>query len=202
MEIIKFDLKTHNLHSVADLILSAYSEGENNIAYDEKSIRMVRDLIEAENNFLGHENIYLCMSKGDVAGLVIGYSGKAWSKLKALFNLLIKLRLTQILNYLIVGSQLFHTGYTPYLEEDDFYISVLVVDEKYRGQGIGTFLLTEGILMAREKNCKNVILDVDNNNEIAKSLYKKFGFITRKEGHQLQSCTADDDICTMEYRVT
>ena len=80
----------------------------------------------------------------------------------AFLNLLIKLRLTQMLNYLIVGSQLFHIGYTPYLEEDDFYISVLVVDKKYRNQGIGTFLLNEGILIAREKNCKNVVLDVDN----------------------------------------
>ena len=200
MEIKKFDLKTHNLHSVADLILSAYSEGGRNVPYDEKSRRMVRDLIEAGNNFLGNENIYLCMCKDDIAGLVIGYSAKAGSKLKALFNLLIRLRLTQMLNYLIVGSQLFHTVYTPYLEEDDFYISVLVVDEKYRNQGIGTFLLNEMIPIAREKNCKNVILDVDNDNEIAKSLYKKFGFITRKEDHQLQSST-DDDICTMEYRV-
>jgi len=201
MEIKKFDLKTHDLHSVADLILSAYSEGGNNIPYDEKSRCMVQDLIEAGNNFLGHENIYLCFSKDDIAGLVIGYPGKTGSKLKVLFDLLLKLRLTQMLNYLIVGSQLLHSGYTPYLEEDDFYISVLVVDEKYRSQGIGTFLLKEGILIARKKNCKSVILDVDKDNEIAKSLYRKFGFITRKEDHQLQPSTTVDDICTMEYRV-
>ncbi len=200
MEIKKFDLKTHSLRSAADLILSAYSEGGNNIPYDEKSRRLVRDLIEAGNNFLGHENIYLCISKDEIAGLVIGYCGKSASKLKVLLALLLKLRLTQMLNYLIVGSQLFHSGYTPYLEEDDFYISVLVVDEKYRGQGIGTFLLKEGILIAREKNCKNVVLDVDNDNEIAKSLYKKFGFITRKD-QQLQSSTISEVICTMEYRV-
>lgn len=200
MEIKKFDLKTHSLRSVANLILSAYSKGGNNIPYDEKSRRLVQDLIEAGNNFLGHENIYLCVSKDEIAGLVIGYCGKSGSKIKVLLNLFIKLRLTQMLNYLIVGSQLFHSGYTPYLEEDDFYISVLVVDEKYRSQGIGTFLLKEGILIAREKNCKNVVLDVDNDNEIAKSLYKKFGFITRKD-QQLQSSTVSEEICTMEYRV-
>ena len=200
MEIKKFDLKTHSLRSVANLILSAYSKGGNNIPYDEKSRRLVQDLIEAGNNFLGHENIYLCVSKDEIAGLVIGYCGKSGSKIKVLLDLFIKLRLTQMLNYLIVGSQLFHSGYTPYLEEDDFYISVLVVDEKYRSQGIGTFLLKEGILIAREKNCKNVVLDVDNDNEIAKSLYKKFGFITRKD-QQLQSSTVSEEICTMEYRV-
>ncbi len=200
MEIKKFDLKTHSLRSVANLILSAYSKGGNNIPYDEKSRRLVQDLIEAGNNFLGHENIYLCVSKDEIAGLVIGYCGKSGSKIKVLLDLFIKLRLTQMLNYLIVGSQLFHSGYTPYLEEDDFYISVLVVDEKYRSQGIGSFLLKEGILIAREKNCKNVVLDVDNDNEIAKSLYKKFGFITRKD-QQLQSSTVSEEICTMEYRV-
>ena len=200
MEIKKVDLKTHSLRSVANLILSAHSKGGNNIPYDEKSRRLVQDLIEAGNNFLGHENIYLCVSKDEIAGLVIGYCGKSGSKIKVLLDLFIKLRLTQMLNYLIVGSQLFHSGYTPYLEEDDFYISVLVVDEKYRSQGIGTFLLKEGILIAREKNCKNVVLDVDNDNEIAKSLYKKFGFITRKD-QQLQSSTVSEEICTMEYRV-
>ncbi|MCZ6638780.1 MAG: N-acetyltransferase [Candidatus Dadabacteria bacterium] len=201
MEIKKFDLKTHNIHSVADLILSAYSEGVSILPDDEKPSRMVQDLIEVGNNFLGHENIYLCFSKDDIAGLVIGYSGKAGSKLKVLLELLIKLRLTQMLNYLIVGSQLFHSSYTPYLEEDDFYISVLVVDKKYRNQGVGTSLLNEAILIAKEKKCRNIILDVDNDNEIAKSLYKKFGFITRKGDYQLQSSSADEGICTMEYRV-
>jgi len=201
MKIKKFDLKTHNIHSVADLILSAYSEGVSILPDEEKSSHMIQDLIEVGNNFLGHENIYLCFSKDDIAGLVIGYSGKAGSKLKVLLELLIKLRLTQLLNYLIVGSQLFHTGYTPYLEEDDFYISVLVVDKKYRNRGVGTSLLNEAILIAREKKCRNIILDVDNDNEIAKSLYKKFGFITRKEDYQLQSSSADEGICTMEYRV-
>jgi len=202
MEIKKFDLKTHNIHSVADLILSAYSEGRSNVPYDDKSKQMVHDLMEAGNNFLGHENIYLCFSKDELTGLLIGYSGKTGSKLKALFDLLIKLRLTQMLNYLIVGSPLFHTGYTPYLEEDDFYISVLVVDEKYRNQGIGTFLLNEAILIGKEKSCKNLILDVDIDNEIAKSLYNKFGFITRKEDNQLHFSSAPEDICTMEYRLS
>jgi ribosomal protein S18 acetylase RimI-like enzyme len=201
MEIKKFDLKTHNINSVADLILSAYNEGVSILPDEEKSRHMVEDLIEVGNNFLGHENIYLCFSKDDIAGLVIGYSGKAGSKLKVLLELLIKLRLTQLLNYLIVGSQLFHTGHTPYLEEDDFYISVLVVDKKYRNRGVGTSLLNEAILIAREKKCRNIILDVDNDNEIAKSLYKKFGFITRKGDYQLQSGSADEGICTMEYRV-
>lgn len=200
MKIKKFDLKTHNIHSVADLILSAYREGVSILPDDEKPSRMVQDLIEVGNNFLGHENIYLCFSKNDIAGLVIGYSGKAGSKLKVLLELLIKLRLTQLLNYLIVGSQLFHTGYTPYLEEDDFYISVLVVDEKYRNQGVGTSLLNKAILIAKERKCRNVILDVDNDNEIAKSLYKKFGFITRKEDYQLQPGGIAEGICTMEYR--
>ncbi len=200
MEIKKFDPKTHNLRYVAELILSAYSEGGKNIPYDEQSRRLVRDLIETGNNFLGHENIYLCISNDEIAGLVIGYCGKSASKLKVILDLLIKLRLTQMLNYLIVGSQLFHSGYTPYLEEDDFYISVLVVDEKYRSRGIGTFLLKKGILIAREKNCKNVVLDVDDDNEIAKSLYKKFGFITR-EDQQLQSADASGGICTLEYKV-
>ena len=202
MEIKKFDLKTHNLDSVADLILSAYSEGGRNITYDGRSRRMVKDLIDTGGNFLGHENIYLCFSDDNTAGLVIGYTGKTGSKLKALFNLLINLRLTQMLNYLIVDSQLFHTGYTPNIEEDDFYISVLVVDEKYRNRGIGTFILQEAIGIAKEKGCKKIILDVDKDNLIAQSLYKKFGFISYKEDHHYKSGAANENICTMVYSLS
>ena len=94
MEIRKFDRKTDNIGIVADLILRAYSQGEQNLSYDENSKQIVQDFVETGNNFIGHENIYLCLTDNILAGLVIGYTGKSYSKLKTLFDLLFKLKLT------------------------------------------------------------------------------------------------------------
>ena len=202
MEIKKFDLKTHDLNTVSDLILQAYSEGGQTIQYDESSRKIVKDLIETGNNFVGHENIHLCYSKNSISGLIIGYTGKSYSKVKTLFDLLLKLKLTQVLNYLLVGSQLFDAIYTPNLNEDDFYISVIIVDRKHRNMGIGAFMLQEAVSIAKEKGCKKIVLDVDKDNLIAQSLYKKFGFININENLQLESDNSENNYCSMEYNLS
>ena len=161
----------------------------------------MQDFVQTGNNFVGYENIYLCFTDNVIAGLIIGYAGKSYSKIKTLLDLLFKLRLTQILNYLIISSQLFDTAYTPYLEEDDFYISVIVVDEQYRNQGIGTLLLNHAVEIAREKECKKIVLDVDKDNEIAQSLYKKFGFICLREKPQNKISSDSDNFQTMQYNL-
>jgi ribosomal protein S18 acetylase RimI-like enzyme len=199
MEIRKFDRKTDNIGIVADLILRAYSQGKQNLSYDENSKQIVQDFVETGNNFIGHENIYLCLTDNVLAGLVIGYTGKSYSKVKTLFDLLFKLKLTQLLNYLIISSQLFDSSYTPYLEEDDFYISVIVVDEKCRNRGIGTYLLKEAIMIAKEKGCKQIILDVDKGNTTAQSLYKKFGFRIHHENRAETISKINENNHTMVY---
>jgi len=176
MEIKKFDLKTDDLDMVSELILKGYSESGQEISSDENTKELVQNFIETGNNFIGHENIYLCIVRGEIAGLVIGYSGKPVSKFRTIFDLLFKLKLYHIMNYMVISSSLFDSVYTPKLKEDDFYISVIVVREKFRNRGVGTFLLRESIVIAKERGCKKIVLDVDVNNNAALSLYNKFGF--------------------------
>ena len=57
-----------------------------------------------------------------------------------------------------------------------FIFFIVAVDEKARGQGIGSFILQEGIKLAREKGCKRSVLDVDIKNEGALRMYERFGF--------------------------
>lgn len=202
MEIKKFNLNSDNIDIVADLILSAYSVDGQKISYDRNSKQIVKDLVEIGNNFLGHENIYLCLVNNNIAGLIIAYTGKSYSKLKTLIGLLVKLKLTQILNYLIVCSQLFDSTYTPHLDEDDFYISVIVVDEKYRHKGIGTYLLEQAIVLAKGKKCKKIILDVDKDNTAAQSLYHKFGFMLQNSGQEEETSKLNDNNFTMVYSLS
>ncbi|HSC34969.1 MAG TPA: GNAT family N-acetyltransferase, partial [Thermodesulfobacteriota bacterium] len=67
-------------------------------------------------------------------------------------------------------------SFTPDIEDDEYYISALTVDERHRRKGIGSLLLRRTIETARIKNCKSVVLEVEGGNEPAIGLYKKFGF--------------------------
>jgi ribosomal protein S18 acetylase RimI-like enzyme len=175
MEIVKFDLTIHDIERVTELILKADAE----MTYtggSAGSYSTVKDLILAGNNFLGHENIFICTERGNIHGLFIGYSGKGKGKLETFLTLLLKLRLSELASYLTLTVNLLHGAYTPDIDEDDFYISVIVVDDGQRGKGLGSSLLEKAIEIAKENRCKSVLLDVDVGNWAAQALYGKFGF--------------------------
>ena len=174
MEITKFDLKAHDIGRVADLIVNARTDDDETDPW--KSRAMVTDLIRAGNNFLGHENILISRSGHEITGLAIGYRGTGKNELATLLRLLVSLRMGEFLSYLTLMARLLQGGFTPGIEDDEFYISALAVDERYRGKGIGSLLLNRIIETARSKNCRNVVLEVDGDNEPAIGLYRKFGF--------------------------
>jgi len=198
MDIIKFDLDTHSARRAAELIVGAYGAGLTNINSTEDT---VEGLIRAGGNFLGHEHMYVSLTNGNICGLIIGYTGKSDGTLKALFHLLTELRLRELLNHIVLNAELFHTGYTPLLSEDDFYISVVVVDEEQRGMGLGTSLVQKAIEIAREKRCSKVVLDVDAENGAAVELYQKFGFTFSDNNPKLLNGALPSKIYTMEYRI-
>jgi len=201
MEIKKFDLKTDDLDIVSELIIKGYGESGQEISGDENTKYLVGNFVQTGNNFIGHENIYLCLIGGEIAGLVIGYSGKPVKKIRVIFDLLFKFKLYQILNYLLISSSLFDTVCTPKLKEDDFYISVIVVHEKFRNRGVGTFLLSKSILIAKERGCNKIVLDVDTDNYAALSLYNKFGFSDRRRDDPEHLKSYNNNSQTMIYNL-
>lgn len=60
--------------------------------------------------------------------------------------------------------------------EKEIYLYRFFIDEKYRGQGIGTIALNKIINMAKEQN-KDMSLEVIGEN-IARDLYERLGFKT------------------------
>lgn len=60
--------------------------------------------------------------------------------------------------------------------EKEIYLYRFFIDEKYRGQGIGTTALNKLINMAKEQD-KDMSLEVSGYN-IAKNLYERLGFKT------------------------
>lgn len=68
-------------------------------------------------------------------------------------------------------------GYLDYsLIYDRMEIDNFFVDEDKRGMGIGKKLLSYLVVIAINNHVVNITLEVRVSNEVARSLYKKFGF--------------------------
>jgi|GEM_PF-970483 len=198
MRIIKFDHRIHSTNRAAELVLSAYglNSAENN-----QTTKTIMGLIESGNNFLGHENMYVSIENGDISGLIVCYAGKSGGTIQALIRLLTELRLKELLNLIILNAELLHTGYTPELTQDDFYVSLVAVDEKKRGKGLGTKLIQKAIEIAKEKGCTKAVLDVDSDNGAARALYEKLGFRIKDENPKSVKGAIPSEIFTMEYSI-
>lgn len=72
-------------------------------------------------------------------------------------------------------------GYCGLLQSfDEADITNVAVDEKYRGLGVATAMLTELLALGRERGISGFTLEVRAGNENAIHLYEKLGFV--KEG--------------------
>ena len=68
-------------------------------------------------------------------------------------------------------------GYLEYsLIYDRMEIDNIMVLDEYRGRGVGTKLMAHLVSLAIDYRVDNITLEVRVSNEIARNLYKKFGF--------------------------
>ncbi|NVM53678.1 MAG: GNAT family N-acetyltransferase [Candidatus Helarchaeota archaeon] len=56
------------------------------------------------------------------------------------------------------------------------YVRSVVVDEKFRGQGVGKLLIQESVKYLNEMNVDQILINVRSKTERAKGLYEKMGF--------------------------
>ena len=57
---------------------------------------------------------------------------------------------------------------------------MLAVDKEYRGNGIGTQLVTQAIRNMKQDKCEEVVLETEITNQGSLALYEKLGFIKDK----------------------
>ena len=78
------------------------------------------------------------------------------------------------IEYLIDDKSVAYLEYS--LIYDRMELDNIQVDEDYRNQGIGTKLMAHLVSLAIEYRVENITLEVRVSNEIARELYKRFGF--------------------------
>lgn len=76
-----------------------------------------------------------------------------------------------------VQSVLGFTGLQLNFTESSAYIWNLLIDPEYRGRGLGQKLIEHLLNIAISKKCEIVSLEVAESNTVARSLYKKLGFV-------------------------
>jgi len=66
-------------------------------------------------------------------------------------------------------------------------IEAVRVDSSLRGQGIGSWLISEAIALARERQCALIQLTSDKSRKEAHRFYTRLGFVASHEGFKLKS---------------
>lgn len=175
------DLNYHDPYKVGELIYEADAETFDFFFGNKKNAsQKLGQLVETGDNNLGNEHTYVVTNNDqEIMGVLVCSFGKrkgAFSEFKFFmdnFSLMdtLKLAMIDIIDSIFLSD----------LEEEDFYYAIVAVDENARGQGIGSFILKEGLKLAREKGCRRAVLDVDIENEGALRLYERVGFEKFKE---------------------
>lgn len=79
----------------------------------------------------------------------------------------------KIVGYIIIDVKEKDNGFIRYRKI--LCIDTLCIDEKFRGQGIGTKMLEFAKRLGKEKNCTDMHLTVNPNNKNAIKVYENFG---------------------------
>lgn len=120
---------------------------------------------QEENNRLSFQNTIVADIQGEVAGIMITYSGEAAPQLDE--NILTRLRKKTNNQEIFLDKE---------ADAGDFYIDTICVHAKFQGYGIGTALLKEAEKLALKKGYHRISLNVAMDNPAAKKLYKNMDF--------------------------
>lgn len=181
MYLQKMDKSLHDPYKVSEIIYEADTETFDFFFKNkENASRKLGKLVDLGDNNLGYQQIYVVTNDmQELMGVLVYSIGKRNSLISeskfvfSNFNLFDFIRLVMI--------EIIDDIFLSKVDDDDFYYAIVAVDEKFRGNGVGSFILEEGIRIAREKGCMRAVLDVDIENEGALRLYQRFGFKKFKE---------------------
>lgn len=175
------DKEKHEPLKVSELIYEADVDTFNFFfGNQENASKKLAKLVTAGDNSLGYQQIYVVTNEHhQIKGVMVYSIGEKIEKINELKVLFKNLNILDSFKFIMI--EILDSLFLSDLDGDDYYFAIVAVDEQSRGQGIGSFILEEGIKIARENGCKRAVLDVDIENEGALRLYEKIGFKKFKE---------------------
>ncbi|AXV37513.1 MAG: GNAT family N-acetyltransferase [Methanobacteriaceae archaeon] len=176
MEIQKLNLMRHDTLKVSELIYETDTDLFDFFFRDkENAAKKIEKLVRAGNNGLSFERIMVVIDNNkEVQGVLVYSCGDEAKKMDEFKVLRENLNLWDVLKFTIM--EWWDSHFLADLNEEDFYLACVAVDEEARGKGIGTFILKNAIEIARKHGFKRAVLDVDLDNKGAYRLYKRMGF--------------------------
>lgn len=200
MKFVKLDVNTHDLYKVSKWIYETELEvfrpliGRN----ETEAIKNIKTLIKSKSNVFSHENVHVVTDTNEnILGILVAFSGNDISflgELRAYYNVLDIFSFLKFLTKGIAIAALLTTS----PGHDEYYLSNIAVDPRFRGQGVGSFVIESAFKIAKARGCKKVLLDVTFRNKGAKRLYERFGFkVNNKNSSKL--IWTDKGTYGMEY---
>jgi ribosomal protein S18 acetylase RimI-like enzyme len=169
--------------SIAEMI---YSSGPD--IYDfiyktnnKTALNYINYEFKSGRGFAGYNNVTVAVKDGEVVATGCFYDGNVYNRLAAgsAFNMLIFYGLFSFIP--VLKRSLHSMSVMKQPHKNELYLSNFGVNEKLRGQGVGSAVLKNKINEAKQKGYKKFILDVSVNNPKAEALYKRMGMSITKE---------------------
>jgi ribosomal protein S18 acetylase RimI-like enzyme len=76
---------------------------------------------------------------------------------------------------------------------EDCWIEDLFVAETARGSGLGRAMVEAAVARAKERGCRRIELDVDDENAPARALYESLGFVEKNGGNAFMQRRIEQD---------
>lgn len=128
------------------------------------------------NNLFSYKHVHKIQIEGEIAAMILSYDHKTkYKENRGTGYLLFKYSKFDMLRR--ISSLLKFDKTIGQLNPDEYYISNIAVFPKYQGRGLAKKLLAHIQQIAINAKLKNLVLDVECNNEPAIKLYLSLGYI-------------------------
>jgi ribosomal protein S18 acetylase RimI-like enzyme len=179
MKIQKLNINTHNTKKVSELIyetdkdlfLAVLSKDSK------KAVEKLQSIVETGKNPYGYENIQVASNGNqEVLGILTAFKGEDVKRNEEVRSYFQAVDFNDFLKLILVKPVIDRMVAFADIQDEDYYIGNIAVDEDLRGDGIGSELLQKAKEDARKRGCDRILLDVLFSNKRVIPWYERYGF--------------------------
>ncbi len=142
---------------------------------EEMELKALQRWFGEKDNRFSHQFSHIARLDGEIAGLVLTFSGEEVSRLSkgCARSILSIYGFVRLIKLIWRGMVL---GHTKEAEKNEYLIAHVAVFKQFRRKGIARALLDKAVHSAMEASFSRVVLEVEIGNTAALLLYESYGF--------------------------